>query len=91
MIHDRNGSFLHSLLMPFRKTRRHDESETNDSSAQESRQRLEQRIELALANVSVEFRYRPSRNCSHPLELLQPRAPADRGRNQTVMLSRAAP
>jgi hypothetical protein len=51
MIQDRNGSLLHSLLMPFRKTRRHDESEPNDSSAQESRQRLEQRIELALANV----------------------------------------
>jgi hypothetical protein len=46
MTQDRNGSLLHSLLLPFRKAKKHDEPET-----QESRQRLEQRIELALGGV----------------------------------------
>jgi hypothetical protein len=49
MIQDRNGNFLHSLLNVLRKTRKQDGSNAQDPSALESRRKLEQRIESALA------------------------------------------
>jgi hypothetical protein len=51
MSQNRSGNLLHSLMSPFRKTGKH-ESETPDPNTPESRRRLEQRIELALANTT---------------------------------------
>ena len=48
---DRIGNLLNSVLMTFRKTSKHNGSETPDSSVLESRHRLEQRIELALRDM----------------------------------------
>jgi hypothetical protein len=52
MIQDRNDSFLHSLLTIFRKTRKNELSEAQDLSVLESRRKIQQRIELALADVN---------------------------------------
>ena len=56
MTHDRNGSFLNSVLMTFRKTSKH-ESETRDSSALESRRRLDERIEAVLRDNVEPIRF----------------------------------
>ena len=52
MTHDRNDNFLHSVLMIFRKSRKHDELDAQDPSMLESRRKLEQRIELALGDLN---------------------------------------
>ena len=53
MIQDRSGSLLHSLVVPFRKTRKleRNESDSQDPSVLESRRKLEQRIEMALGDT----------------------------------------
>ena len=51
MIQDRKNNLLHSLLAIFRKPGKQDLSEQQDPSALESRRKLEQRIELALADM----------------------------------------
>ena len=48
---DRVGNLLNSVLMTFRKTGKHNGSETRDSLVLESRHRLEERIELALRDL----------------------------------------
>ena len=48
---DRIGNLLNSMPMIFRKTSKHNGSKTQDSSVLESRQRLEERIELALRDM----------------------------------------
>ena len=56
MTHDRNGSFLNSVLRIFRKTSKH-ESETRDASALESRRRLDERIESVLRDTIEPHRF----------------------------------
>ena len=52
MIQDRNHNLFHSLLMTFRKSRKHEESEAQDPSVLESRRKIEQRIEAAIGNIT---------------------------------------
>ena len=47
----RNGNFLNSVLMIFRKSSRH-ESESTDPSVQESKRKLEERIESVLKDTN---------------------------------------
>jgi hypothetical protein len=66
MIQDRNGNLLHSLLSIFRKSGKHDELEAQDPSALESRRKLEQRIELALGDISSPLQTAPELPGSRP-------------------------
>jgi hypothetical protein len=50
MTQDRNRSFFHLLFSPLRRARNRDGSDADDTSVEESRRKLEQRIEMALAN-----------------------------------------
>lgn len=51
MIQDRKRNFLRSLVAIFSRAERPDIAETEEPSELESRQRLQERIELALGNT----------------------------------------